>query len=136
MQRYALKSKILNLLLVVTSLLGYLEWGAGSRAFLFQAEADLVSNLMTDFAAAIHPFTILPLAGQMVLLATLFQKLPGKILTITGMSGLGVLLAFMFVIGLLSLNFKIALSTVPFLTVVLLTVKHLRTGSRVNRVGK
>ncbi len=32
-----MKSKILNFFLIITSLLGYLEWGGNSHSFLFQA---------------------------------------------------------------------------------------------------
>src|SRR6187551_2511251 len=100
-----MKSRILNLLLILTSLLGYLEWGGGNSAFLFHAEAEIVSKLFTDPISTLHPFTLLPLLGQFVLLFTLFQKSPGKALTFIGMTGIGVLLVFMSIIGLISLNF-------------------------------
>jgi len=119
-----MKSKILNILLVLTSLLGYLEWGRDNKQFLFQAEAEIVSKLFSDPTSVIHPFTILPLAGQILLLITLFQKTPNKILTFIGIGGIGVLLALMFVIGLISLNFKILSSTIPFLVTGWLTIRH------------
>ena len=37
-----MKPKILNALLIVTSLLGYLEWSGDSHTFLFQAEAEIL----------------------------------------------------------------------------------------------
>jgi len=121
-----LKSKILNLLLILTSLIGYLEWGQDNKSFLFQAELEIVSKLFTDPESVIHPLTLLPLAGQLLLLITLFQKKPGKILTYLGILGIGILLAFMFVIGLLSVNFKIVLFTIPFLSIAFITVRHRR----------
>lgn len=121
-----MKGKILNGLLILTSLFGYLEWGKDNSVFLFQAEAEVISKLFTDPASAAHPFTILPLVGQLLLFITLFQKRPLNVLTYTGMAGIGVLLVFMFVIGVVSLNFRIAFSTIPFLIVSFLTVKHLR----------
>ena len=33
-----MKSRIINLLLVITSLLGYLQWSGNNQAFLFEAE--------------------------------------------------------------------------------------------------
>ncbi|HRJ28278.1 MAG TPA: hypothetical protein PLV21_10670 [Cyclobacteriaceae bacterium] len=121
-----MKGKILNGLLILTSLFGYLEWGKDNSVFLFQAEAEVISKLFTDPASAAHPFTILPLVGQLLLFITLFQKRPVNVLTYTGMAGIGVLLVFMFVIGVISLNFRIVFSTIPFLIVSFLTVKHLR----------
>lgn len=121
-----MKSKILNLLLVLASLMGYLEWGIDQKVFLFQIEADIISKLFTDPLSVIHPFTILPLAGQLILLITLFQKNLGRRLTFIGIAGLSILFILMFIIGLMTLNYKITLSTIPFLVLVFLTIKHQR----------
>lgn len=110
-----MKQKLLNICLIVTSLLGYLEWGGGNSMFLFQGEIDILSRLFHDPLSAAHPFTLLPLLGQIILLVTFFQKNPSKILTFIGLGCLSVLLLFMFLIGVLSLNFKILLSTIPFI---------------------
>lgn len=110
-----MKRKLLNICLIVTSLLGYLEWGGGNSMFLFQGEIDILSKLFHDPLSVAHPFTLLPLLGQIILLVTFFQKNPSKILTFIGLGCLSVLLLFMFLIGVLSLNFKILLSTIPFI---------------------
>lgn len=128
-----MKHKFLNSLLIVTSLIGYLEWSGDSHTFLFQAESEVLSKLFTDPIAAIHPFTILPLAGQVLLLITLFQKKPSKALTYTGIGGLGLLLAFMLLVGILALNYKIILSTIPFLAFAVLTVRYYRKDNAPNR---
>lgn len=124
------KSKILNALLILTSLAGYLEWSGDSRMFLFQAEGEVLSKLFTDPIAVLHPFTILPMAGQLLLLVTLFQKSPGKALTYSGIAALGILLVFMLAIGLMSMNLRIAGSTLPFIAVAMLTIRHYRSGNR------
>lgn len=110
-----MKRKALNLCLIVTSLFGYLEWGTDNRMFLFQGEWEVFGKLVSDPVAAAHPLTLLPLFGQIVLLVTLFQKEPSKILTLIGLVCLSLLLLLMFFIGLISLNFKILLSTMPFI---------------------
>lgn len=120
------KSKILNALLIITSLMGYLEWSGDSHAFLFEAEAEILSRLFTEPASVLHPFVVFPLIGQLILLITLFQKTPNKAMTFISMAGLGLLLGFMFVIGLISLNGRIVLSTVPFLLIAVLTILHYR----------
>jgi len=119
--------KLLNLSLILTSLIGYLEWGKGQSAFLFQAEAQVLSMALSDPVAVIHPFTLMPVLGQIALGLTLFQRKAGKTLTYLGIAGLGVLLALMFVIGLISLNLKILSSTVPFLTLAAVTVRQHQT---------
>lgn len=118
------KAKALNALLILTSLMGYLEWGKDNRVFLLQAEGQILLRLINEPVAVAHPFTVLPMIGQLILLITVFQKKPGKILTYIGISGIGILLAFMFVIGLISLTIKILISTLPFLIMAFLTIRH------------
>jgi hypothetical protein len=125
-----MKSKILNLGLILTSLFGYLEWGSGNHAFLFQAEWELLGKLFTDPVSVIHPFTLLPLAGQLILLFTLFQRTPGKWLTLTGLACISILLVFMFLVGVMALSWKIVLSTLPFLLVGVWVVLHHRTAHK------
>lgn len=130
-----MKSKILNLLLIVSSLLGYLEWGGNNHSFLFQTEGEIFSKLFTNPTSVLHPFTMLPLVSQILLLITLFQKTPSKTLTYISITGLGVLLVFMFVIGLISINFSILLSTIPFFIVAILTIRHDRE-MKINKVER
>ena len=118
--------KILNVLLIITSLFGYLEWGKENSSFLFQAEGEILLKLFTDPVSAAHPFTLIPLFGQIILLITLFQKKPGKLLTLLGIAAIGILLVFMFAIGLMSLNVKILLSTLPFLIISVITILNFR----------
>ena len=73
-----MKLKHLNILLIITSLLGYLEWGDNKSSFLFQAEMEVFSKLFTEPMSVLHPLTILPILGQILLLVTLFLKRPSK----------------------------------------------------------
>jgi hypothetical protein len=122
-----MKAKILNILLIITSLLGYLEWSGDSHSFLFQAEAEVFTKLFTNPASVLHPFTILPLLGQILLLITVFQKVPSKRLTYWGIGCLGLLLGFMFIIGLISQHFKIVLSTIPFFIIAFLVIRNFKS---------
>lgn len=124
---YRMHLKVLNLSVILTSLAGYLEWGGGNSVFLFQAEAELLAKAIGDPTAVIHPFTVLPVLGQLALLITLFQQTPGKRLTYSGIGGIGLLLALMFVIGVIDLNLKIVASTVPFLAMSVVTVRAHRS---------
>lgn len=121
-----MKSKLLNILLIVTSLLGYLEWGGGNQVFLFKAEFDIIRKLLTDPASANHPLIILPMLGQLLLLITLFQKNPLKLLVYSGIICLSLLLGFMFFIGIIGSNYKIACSIIPFIITVIFAVRHYR----------
>jgi hypothetical protein len=121
-----MKTKILNLLLILTSLIGYLEWGGGKHLFLFQAEAEIFSKLFSDPLSVLHPLIVMPLIAQVLLLITLFRSKPSKLLTYISIGCLGLLLGLMFLIGIMSLNFKMILSVAPFITVSVLTIIHYR----------
>jgi len=121
-----MKGKILNALLIVSSLFGFLEWGRNYKMFLFQLEAEIVSKFFADPISVLHPFTILPFLGQVILLITLFQKSPSKVLTYIGLGGIGILMALMFMIGCMNFNLKILFSTIPFLVIGYFTIRHYR----------
>lgn len=119
-----MKSKILNFLLIIFSLFGYLEWSGNNHLFLFEAEIEIFSKLFTRPISVLHPFIVLPIAAQFILLFTLFQKKPSKKLTYISIFCLCILLGFMLIIGIISLNYKIALSTIPFIVVSIVTMLH------------
>jgi hypothetical protein len=121
-----MKSKILNFLLILFSLFGYLEWSGNNHTFLFEAEIEILFKLFVNPKSVIQPFIILPIISQFLLLFTLFQKKPSKKLTYISIFGLGILFVFMLFIGIISLNYKIALSTIPFIVVSLVTMLHHR----------
>ena len=121
-----MKQKIFNSLLIVSSLLGYLEWGGNNHILLFQSEAEIFSKLLSDPKSVIHPLILMPLAGQILLLITLFQKTPNKILTYIAIGCLGLLLGFMLFIGIIDLNIKIITSTIPFLVLAVCTILMLK----------
>lgn len=107
--------KLLNILLILTSLIGYLEWGKDHQMFLFQMEYEIFFNRSPESDTLLHPFVLIPLLGQLLLLFTVFQKTPSKALTFIGLISLSVLLLFLFFIGATSGNMKILLSTIPFI---------------------
>lgn len=122
-----MKQKLLHLGLILASLLGYLQWGGGNTMFLFQAEGEVLVKLFTKPAEVFHPLTILPMLGQLMLLITVFQEKPSKILTWSGIVALSSLLALMLVIGFMDMNLRIILSVLPFFILVFFVVKGLRS---------
>lgn len=115
--------RILNLLLLLSFLIGYLEWGPKQHAFIFSAEYDVVRNAFKNPFSVIHPFILLPFTGQILLLITIFQKRPNRILTLTGLACLSILIFILIIAGLLTLNVKILLSVIPFLFIGMFVLK-------------
>lgn len=121
------KHKFLNALLILTSLIGYLEWGGNNQCYLFQAEIDIITKIFTDPKSMLHPLTILPLVGQILLAVTMFQKQPSKVLTYCGTIGIALLLVLMLIIGLLAGNLKMVIFALPFVITSFFTIKFIRS---------
>lgn len=109
-----INKRVLNIGLLATSLTGYLEWGGGNQIFLWKAEWNVLLQLFFNPEQAAHPFTLIPMLGQMLLVLSLFVPKYFRWLTLAGIACISLLLYFMFVIGLLGMNMKILLSTLPY----------------------
>jgi len=107
--------KILNFLLIITSLLGYLEWGIDKHFYLFEIEQQIISDIFKNKSIITHPFVLFPILGQFLLLFTIFQNRPSILLTFIGIICIALLLGFIAAIGIISCRYKILLSTIPFL---------------------
>lgn len=121
-----MKSKILNLLLLLSSLFGFLEWGHNKKMFLFQIEAEVFHKFPQDPLAVLHPFVLLPLVGQILLIITLIKNSPSKLLTYIGIAGLGILMLLVLLVGSLSKNIMIISSTIPFFIISFLVIRNNR----------
>lgn len=105
--------RIAVIVLIITSLLPYLEWGNQS-AFLFQMEYEILFSGKHGIENLVHPAIVLPLAGQVLLLISVFQKAPKIALVIPGIVLLGILILLVLLTGILSKNPRIQVSTLPF----------------------
>lgn len=110
-----MKIKILILLIILSSFFGYLEWGKDNKMFLIEGEIDIISKLFSNPGSVLHPFIILPLLGQALLIITLFQTKSGKTLSLLGISFIALLILMITFISVISLNYKMFLSTIPFI---------------------
>lgn len=115
--------KTFNFLLIITSLFGYTEWGQNHHAFIFEMEQELLVHFISKMGAFSHPLILIPLMGQLLLIVTLFQKEPYKKLTFIGLGCLSLIILMFLLVGILSINFKIIGSTIPFIVVAILTVR-------------
>ena len=120
-----IKIKILNVILIIFSLFGYLEWG-DNQQYLFDIEFEVVSKLLTNPMEALHPLVIIPLAGQMMLAYTLYQSEPSRQLTYIGIGCIGLLMIFILFAGMTGPNYKIIGSTLPFILTSIYTILILR----------
>lgn len=119
--------RVLNTCLLLTSLIGYLEWGKGNHTFLFQTEYDLIFETTPNSETFLHPFILLPLCGQLILLFSIFQKMPGRVITLVGLGCLSTIMLMLFIVGIMTSNARIFLSTIPFMVTGILTLRYKET---------
>ena len=112
--------------LLISSFFVYLSWSKTSSAFLFQMEYEILAKLFSDPLSVLHPFTIIPLIGQVLILISLLQKQPNNLVMKLGIGSLLFLIGFIFIVGLLSLQLTIIISTVPFISLAVLSFLEIK----------
>lgn len=79
-----MKARLLNLLLLLTPMIAYMEWGADQSIFLIEVEIIVLKKAFTEPESIIHFMIILPILGQLGLIANIFLKQDKKWLVLTG----------------------------------------------------
>lgn len=120
------KKRVLILLLFLSTFFGYLEWGDDQSSFLIESELEIFSKGIKDPLSVLHPFTLIPFIGQILLLISLFQKAPKKWLVIAAIIGLGLLFGLILFIGIIGPNWKILVSSLPFWLISTLLIREFR----------
>lgn len=120
MKSEILKARIYPLVLLLSSLMAYLEWGGGQSAFLFEMEGQLFSDLFHQPEHFVHPLILLPLFGQLVLLYLISRPQAKRIWPLVAIISIGILLIFVLLGALLSWNPMMLISILPFLLISLL----------------
>lgn len=116
-QRINSKKRLLNILLLLSSLFGYMEWGKDQHLFLFQAETEILKKAFENPASVIHPFIIIPFLGQIMLLISILQKTPSRLLTYAAVIALGCILLLLLFIGVISSNTGMIAAAIPFVII-------------------
>ena len=125
-----MKLKLYLSALLISSFFVYLSWSKTSSAFLFQMEFEILTKLFNNPLSVLHPFTIIPLIGQVLLLISLLQKQPNNLLMKLGISSLLFLIGFIFIVGILSLQLTIIISTVPFISLAVLSFLEIKRNNK------
>lgn len=126
------KKWVLILLLFLSTFFGYLEWGDNQSSFLIETELEIFSKGIKDPLSVVHPFTLIPFIGQILLLISLFQKAPKKWLVIAAIISLGLLFGLILFIGIIGPNWEILLSSLPFWLISILLIREFRTSRNVD----
>ncbi len=107
--------RFLNFLVLITSLLGYIEWGVTQSSFMFQAEFDILRETGSNPQALFHPVILAPLLAQLILLVLMLTGRTAKWINLLGVSILVLFYLFLLLIGIMVPEVKTILSTLPLL---------------------
>ena len=107
--------RLINIGLLLSFSICYLEWPNNSD-YIFQLQFAVftTNDLVGVFT---HPVIITPLIGEILILISLFKPKADKRLTFIGMILLGLIVLLFLLIGLMGLNWRMIISTIPFLLI-------------------
>lgn len=109
--------RYLNFLLFLSFQICYLEWPPHNSIFVFQAIFELFSkteNLVDNFT---HPIILLGLITQLLLLLGALNPKMNKKINAIGILLLSLLVLLLLLISILSLNLKMFIATLPYLSI-------------------
>lgn len=115
--------KLWNILLLLSFLTGYLEWGKDQHLFIFQAIVELYEKGKANPLSVLHPFILLPFIGMLLFLFSIFQKSPNRIISIIGALCMSTIMLMILLIAVIGPNFKMLVSAIPFFIVVFFVFK-------------
>jgi len=126
-----MKNSQLKILLLISTFIGYLEWGTDQSSFIVQSEWEVLKKVPEDPLSLLHPFILLPVAGQLLLLFDIIKKNKRKKLSVFAIVLMSLLYLMILFIGLLDMNFKKILSALPFfiLSFVIIRSKNTKTST-------
>lgn len=107
--------RLLNLGLLLGFLCCYLEWPPDNASFIFEAEYEIIAKTQNWGSNFTHPVILAAFLSQLILLYCALKKNAGKKLNHFGVILHGVVVLLFLLVGLLAGNWKIVLSTVPYL---------------------
>lgn len=121
---------LLPLAIILAFSICYMEWGGGNSAFIFETEM-IVFQMDTDRLATLtHPLILFGLVGQLLLLVSAFTE--GKKrrwFARIGIVQLSIIVFFVLLAGVLSVNWKTIGASLPFLVLVTVFFWRERKGS-------
>lgn len=110
--------QVINLALLIAFLICYLEWPPNNSMFVYMAEYEIFNNKKNWVSNFTHPLILVGFIAQLLLLYSIINKNTSHKLNSIGILLLTPLVLLFFVVGILSFNIKITLSTLPYLILV------------------
>jgi hypothetical protein len=109
--------RFVNLLILIAFQIGYLEWPPHNSMFVFQAQYEIFSKTDRLLTNLFHPIILLGLVAQIILIIGAFLPNLNKKINAIGILLLSLLVLLFLLISILSLNLKMFLATLPYLSI-------------------
>lgn len=106
--------RVWHILLLISFLFGYLEWGKDQHLFIIQAIVEIYQKGKVNPLSLLHPFILLPFIGMLLYIYAAFQKNTNKIISIIGAICMSSIMIMILIIGLMVPNYKMLFSATPF----------------------
>ncbi|MEZ5046829.1 MAG: hypothetical protein R2831_07530 [Chitinophagaceae bacterium] len=113
--------RLLIIAISTTFFFHYLAWGQDQKAYVYEIVQTLFKKGFSQSESFTHPLILMPLLGIIILAIQLFVKLPRAILYI-GIGLMSVLVAFILLAGILSLQPKMVLPPIFFIALVIVYI--------------
>lgn len=104
----------------------YLEWGGGNHCFIFQLQQKILTEPRQFIANFTHPIILAGFVGQVFLFLSLFVQKQQFRMVAYGLILLGIPVFLIVLSGILSANFRIFGSCLPFLLFAYLSLYRLK----------
>lgn len=115
---------ILGLAVIISFSICYMEWGGGNKAFLAEAEYDLLFKQKNFLQSLLHPLILSGLTGQLLILFNAFVPYKRRWLLIAGTIILSAVPAMILLSAVLSMNIKMILSVIPFVIFNIINLRY------------
>lgn len=106
--------RLLNIAMLLSFLLGYMEWGGGNSAFIADVEWTVFTSGDNFLNNLFHPVILPGFVGQGLLLYAAVAKRPRKWINVTGIVLLSLIMLLILFTGVVSASLWIILSVLPF----------------------
>ena len=115
---------ILGLSVIVSFSICYMEWSGGNKAFLAEAEYEILFKQKNFLHSLFHPLILSGVTGQLLILYYALISNKRLWLLITGTLILSVVPAMILLSAILSMNIKMSLSVIPFIISSIINLRY------------
>lgn len=121
---------ILGLAVIAAFSVCYMEWGGGNKAFVAEAEYEILFKKGEFLKSLFHPLILSGLTGQLLILYNSFSAKRRMWLLITATLILSAVPVMVLLSGALSMNLKSILSVIPFAVFSIINIRFNKTEAK------